>query len=221
MCPCLSGGVRLRHRLIGLRRLLGVLVGVYYAGSRPTRRETTPAASDSAPIQTSQMSRLGCWISPLPAEDTKNPADIRIAANGTPERAAQPAKPCSVVASASTWQMRPRLTRTPACAWPARANAFWKSVIGTLPRTIRVRNQPPYPIPTTGNRGMPAVVRLSLLNGTVRLPRTWHLDADKTPGSRPSCQRQDRVYPMAYHHGDLRRALLSAAIEAIGEHGPT
>ncbi|OLE24568.1 MAG: TetR family transcriptional regulator [Actinobacteria bacterium 13_1_20CM_3_71_11] len=25
---------------------------------------------------------------------------------------------------------------------------------------------------------------------------------------------------MAYHHGDLRRALLAAAIEAIGEHGP-
>jgi len=25
---------------------------------------------------------------------------------------------------------------------------------------------------------------------------------------------------MAYHHGDLRRALMTAAIEAIGEHGP-
>ena len=25
---------------------------------------------------------------------------------------------------------------------------------------------------------------------------------------------------MAYHHGDLRRALMAAAIEAIGEHGP-
>jgi AcrR family transcriptional regulator len=25
---------------------------------------------------------------------------------------------------------------------------------------------------------------------------------------------------MAYHHGDLRRALLAAAVEAIGEHGP-
>src|SRR5207302_5970450 len=100
----------------------GVGEGRRYAASRPTPSETTPAASDSAPIQTSQMSRLGCWMSPLPAEDTKNPADIRIAANGTPERAAQPARPCSVVASASTWQMRPRLTSTPACAWPARAN---------------------------------------------------------------------------------------------------
>lgn len=37
-----------------------------------------------------------------------------------------------------------------------------------------------------------------------------------------SCQRQDRGYAprVPYHHGDLRRALLDTALDAVAEHGP-
>src|SRR4051812_45612769 len=48
------------------------------------------------------------------------------------------------------------------------------------------------------------------------------LDTDKMPHPALSCQRKDVRYPpvMPYHHGDLRRALLDTALEAIAEHGP-
>src|SRR5205814_1229159 len=85
---------------------------------------TTPAASDKAPSQTRPISLFGCCTAPRPAEETKNPADMRIAASGTPPRATVAAKPCRCVASAKSWQSRPRMTSTPAVPGPAPAHHF-------------------------------------------------------------------------------------------------
>src|SRR2546423_14724494 len=82
---------------------------------------------------------------------------------------------------------------------------------------MRVRNQPPYSIATMVNSRIPAVVRLSALMAT---PQLGILTLTRLAHPVPTCQWQDRVADMAYHHGDLRRALLAAAVEAIGEHGP-
>jgi hypothetical protein len=56
------------------------------------------------------------------------------------------------------------MTSTPACAWPARAKAFWKSVNGTRPRTILVMYQPPYSMVTMVSSRIPATLRLSSLS---------------------------------------------------------
>jgi hypothetical protein len=49
------------------------------------------------------------------------------------------------------------MTSTPACACPARKNAFWNSVAGTLPDTTRSMNVPPNWIVTIVSSRIPAV----------------------------------------------------------------
>jgi hypothetical protein len=103
------------------------------------------------------MKRFGFWRS-LPIADRKKPADIPIAPSAAPSRATNSAKPSRRVASTRIVLSRPRMTSTPACAWPARKNDFWKSVVGTPPVKTRSRNVPPYWIVTIASSRMPAVV---------------------------------------------------------------
>jgi AcrR family transcriptional regulator len=60
------------------------------------------------------------------------------------------------------------------------------------------------------------MVRSLTLTHAITFFDSEHLDSDKTgsPGTILSMER------LRYHHGDLRRALLTAAVEAISEHGP-
>ncbi|GAA2791172.1 hypothetical protein GCM10010452_19450 [Crossiella cryophila] len=88
-------------------------------------------------------------------EEKKNPAEIKIAPTGVPNRATHPSTPDNPVASANNNPSNPRLTSTPACACPALANPRWNSVMGTRPVTTLVRNHPPNSMVTMLNNITP------------------------------------------------------------------
>src|SRR6266542_1478733 len=109
------------------------------------------------------LARNGIWAAAvlMPAGDRKNPAGISTAAAQMPLRARNAATPLTSAASTRIRPTSARVTSTPACACPARAKLFWKSVIGTWPRTTRSTNQPPYSMNRIVSRSTPAVLRES------------------------------------------------------------